>query len=139
TFPWEQIIPADSYFSVVSSVDTAAVNNSMFASVKLKDAIVDRIAAANRGRRPDTGPERDRIVIHLYWKDDKCWVYLNTSGRKLSDRGYRLLPHHAPMQETLAAGVLLEAGCTTDGEKPIVCPMCGSGTLAIEAALITQN
>lgn len=137
TIEWEKLIPADSYFSVVSRVETANVNNSMFASVKLKDAIVDRIAAHTGGMRPDSGPDRERIVVHLYWKDDACWVYVNTSGRKLSDRSYRKLPHHAPMQETLAAGVLLEAGYT--GEEPIVCPMCGSGTLAIEAALLAMN
>ena len=130
---WETIIPADEYISIVSSVNTASVNNSVFASQKVKDAIVDRMVK-KVSKRPNSGPERDNIVINLYWKDDRCWLYLNTSGRKLSDRNYRKIPHKAPMQETLAAGVILSTGYT--GEGALVNPMCGSGTLAIEAALI---
>lgn len=136
TIDWETIIPANAYFSVVSRIDTPNVNNSMFASVKVKDAIVDQFAD-RVGRRPDSGPERDRIVINLYWKDDHVWVYLNTSGRKLSDRGYRLMPHRAPMQETLAAAVIQTTGY--DGTQPFISPMCGSGTLAIEAALMATH
>ena len=130
--PWEDIIPADEYISIVSYVDNPTINNSMFPNLKLKDAIVDRIMKKEH-RRPDSGPQRTNIVINLYWKDDRAWLYLNTSGNKLSDRGYRRIPHKAPMQETLAAAVIMATGYT--GETPLVAPMCGSGTLAIEAAL----
>jgi len=134
--PWEDIIPVNEYFSIVSYVDNPTINNSMFPNLKLKDAIVDRIMKKEH-RRPDSGPKRTNIVINLYWKDDRAWLYLNTSGNKLADRGYRRIPHKAPMQETLAAAVIMATGYT--GEASLVTPMCGSGTLAIEAALLAQN
>jgi putative N6-adenine-specific DNA methylase len=134
--PWEKLIPADEYLSIVSYVDNPTINNTMFPNLKLKDAIVDRIMQKEH-RRPDSGPERTNIVINLYWKDDRAWLYLNTSGNKLADRGYRKIPHKAPMQETLAAAVMQATSYT--GDTALVAPMCGSGTLAIEAALIAQN
>jgi 23S rRNA G2445 N2-methylase RlmL len=134
--PWEDIIPADEYICIVSHADNPTINNSMFPNLKLKDAIVDCIMKKEH-RRPDSGPQRNNIVINLYWKDDRAWLYLNTSGNKLADRGYRRIPHKAPMQETLAAAVIMATGYT--GQMPLVAPMCGSGTLAIEAALIAQN
>jgi 23S rRNA (guanine2445-N2)-methyltransferase len=134
--PWETLISPDGYLSVVSNVDTPTIRDWRYASLKVKDAIVDRVAA-EVGRRPDSGPERDRFVVHLYWIGDQCSLYLNTSGRKLSDRNYRKIPHSAPMQEALAAGVILATGY--DGSVPLVNPMCGSGTLAIEAALIATG
>jgi putative N6-adenine-specific DNA methylase len=134
--PWEDIIPVNEYMSIVSYVDNPTINNSMFPNLKLKDAIVDRIQHKEH-RRPDSGPERTNIVINLYWKDDRAWLYINTSGNKLADRGYRRIPHKAPMQETLAAAVMMATGYT--GDMPLVAPMCGSGTLAIEGALIAQN
>jgi 23S rRNA G2445 N2-methylase RlmL len=134
--PWESLIPVDEYISIVSYVDNPSISNSMFPNLKLKDAIVDRIMKKEQ-RRPDSGPRRTNIVINLYWKDDRAWLYVNTSGNKLADRGYRRIPHKAPMQETLAAAVLMAAEYT--GEMPLVAPMCGSGTLAIEAALMAQN
>ena len=134
--PWEDLITPSGYLSVVSRVNTATINNSVFASQKVKDAIVDRIAK-HCGRRPSAGLERDNVVINLYWQEERCWIYLNTSGKKLSDRGYRKIPHKAPLQETLAAAMLRAAGY--NGTQPLVNPMCGSGTLAIEAALIALN
>jgi len=132
-FAWEDVIPANGYVCVTSSVENPSIKDPRFASLRCKDAIVDRIKKA-RGVRPDSGPERDRSVVHLYWKDDHCVVYLDTSGEPLSRRGYRKIPLGAPMQETLAAAVVLATGW--DGSKNFVNPMCGSGTLAIEAALI---
>jgi 23S rRNA G2445 N2-methylase RlmL len=133
---WEDCIPADGYLCVTSSVETPAIRDPRFASLKCKDAIVDRIKA-KQGRRPDSGPERDRSVIHLYWKDDRATVYLDTSGESLSRRGYRKIPRAAPMQETLAAAVVLASGWR--GARNFINPMCGSGTLAIEAALIALS
>lgn len=133
---WEDFIPEDGYLCVTSSVDNPTIKDSRFASLRCKDAIVDRIKE-KRGSRPDSGPERDRSVVHLYWKDERCAVYLDTSGESLSRRGYRKIPLGAPMQETLAAAVALAAGWT--GEGNFINPMCGSGTLAIEAALVALN
>ena len=131
--PWEDFISEDSYFSVTSSVHNPTIKDSRFANVRCKDAVVDRIKEKH-GRRPDTGPERDKVVIHLYWTGSVCQVFLDTSGEPLSKRGYRMIPLKAPMQETLSAAVILATGWTGNGN--FINPMCGSGTLAIEAALI---
>jgi putative N6-adenine-specific DNA methylase len=134
--PWEDLIPADGYFSVTSSVDTPSITDSRFANLKCKDAIADRIQE-KCGRRPDSGPQRDRAVVHLYWKGKRCRVYIDTSGEPLYRRGYRKISLKAPMQETLAAAVVIATAWSDDGN--FVNPMCGSGTLAVEAALIGLN
>ena len=130
---WEDYISEDGYICVTSTVETPTIQDSRFANLKCKDAMVDRIKR-KCGHRPDSGPKRDRTVIHLYWKNEVCLVYLDTSGEPLSKRGYRRIPLKAPMQETLAAAVILATGWK--GDRNFVNPMCGSGTLAIEAALI---
>ncbi|RIK65503.1 MAG: RNA methyltransferase [Planctomycetota bacterium] len=129
---WEEIVPLDEYVCVDSRGDHPSIDNWMFVNQRVKDAIVDRIEE-RYGARPESGPDRHAIVINVYWKNDQCSVSLNTSGAKLSDRGYRKIPLKAPMVETLAAGVVMATGY--DGSVPFVNPMCGSGTLAIEAAL----
>jgi putative N6-adenine-specific DNA methylase len=133
---WEEYIAADGYVCVTSSVDNPSIRDSRYANVKCKDAIVDRINA-QCGRRPDSGPDKDRAVVNLYWKDEHCSVYFDTSGESLSRRGYRKIPLTAPMQETLAAAVILASGW--NGNSHFINPMCGSGTLAIEAAFIALN
>ena len=129
---WEEYIPADGYLCVTSSVHNPSIRDSRYANVKCKDAIVDRIRKT-RGKRPDSGPEQRGSVVNLYWQDENCSVYLDTSGEPLSKRGYRKIPMTAPMQETLAAAVIKASGWNGTGH--FINPMCGSGTLAIEAAL----
>ena len=136
SFPWEELIDRAGYFSVSSSVDNPKITNSMYPNLVVKDAIVDRISK-QMGERPDSGPDKSKVVINLYWKGERAWLYLNVNGRRLADRGYRRMPHSAPMQETLAAGVLACAGY--DGSQTLVNPMCGAGTIAIEAALIASG
>jgi putative N6-adenine-specific DNA methylase len=133
---WEEMISPEEYLCVTSAVDNPTVRDSRFANQKCKDAIVDRIKS-KLGRRPDSGPERGGAVIDLYWKGDLCLVYLDTSGEPLYRRGYRKIPLQAPMQETLAAAVILATGWKGGGN--FINPMCGSGTLAIEAALIALS
>jgi 23S rRNA G2445 N2-methylase RlmL len=133
---WEDYINEDGYLCVTSSVDNPTIRDSRYANVKCKDAIVDRIQR-KCGRRPDSGPERKGAVIDLYWKEDLCQVFLDTSGEPLSRRGYRKIPLKAPMQETLAAAVVRAA--PWDGNGNFINPMCGSGTLAVEAAMIALN
>jgi len=133
---WEEYIAEDGYVCVTSSVDNPSIRDSRYANVKVKDAIVDRIKE-KRGQRPDSGPNQDRVVVNLYWKGDSCSLYFDTSGEPLSRRGYRKIPMTAPMQETLAAVVIMATGW--DGSRHFVNPMCGSGTLAIEAAFIALN
>ena len=131
--PWEQHIREDGYLSVMSSVENPTIRDTRFASLRCKDAIVDRIKK-ERNRRPDSGPLCEGVVVFLYWKQNECAIYFDTSGEPLSKRGYRKIPLQAPMQETLAAAVVLASGWR--GDRNFVNPMCGSGTLAIEAALI---
>jgi len=133
---WEGLIAEDGYVCITSSVDTPTIRDTRFATLRCKDAIVDKIKD-KRGSRPDSGPERNRTVVHLYWNGERGSIYIDTSGEPLSRRGYRKIPLAAPMQETLAAAVVLATGW--DGSTPFINPMCGSGTLAIEAALIGLN
>jgi putative N6-adenine-specific DNA methylase len=134
--PWEEWIPADGYVSVVSSVDTPVIDNTMFANMRCKDAIVDRIRM-KKHQRPDSGPRTDRAVVFLYWHGDQCMVYIDTSGQPLSDRGYRIHPGKAPLKETLAAAIIMAT--KWNGKGHVVNPMCGSGTLGIEAAMMLRG
>ena len=93
-FPWEEILPEDGYFSVTNQVDHPTVNNSMFVNVKVKDAIVDRMREKTK-RRPNSGSSLDAAVIHLFWRDNRAEVFLDTSGETLSKHGYRKIPGKA--------------------------------------------
>ena len=133
---WESIIEKSGYFSITSTVDSPTINNSLFANVKVKDAIVDRFRS-KLNVRPDSGPELANTVINLFWKDDKAEIFIDTSGETLSKHGYRKIPGKAPMLESLAAATLLASNW--DSNSPFINPMCGSGTLAIEAAMLATN
>ena len=133
---WEDIIPDNGYFSVHSNVYHPSIRTDMFANVKLKDAIVDRLRDKT-GKRPDTGPSLDKTVIYLFWKDEKAEIFLDSSGETLAKHGYRKIPGKAPMLEALAASTLLAT--KWDRKSPFVNPMCGSGTLAIEAAMLATH
>lgn len=135
-FSWEDIIPVDGYFSISSNVSNETINNSLFANVKVKDAIVDRFRE-KQGKRPDSGPSLDKVVVHLYWKVSQAEIFLDTSGETLSKHGYRKIPGKAPMLESLAAATIFAT--KWDRVSPFVNPMCGSSTLAIEAALLATN
>jgi 23S rRNA G2445 N2-methylase RlmL len=135
-YAWERVLAEDGYFSVTSTVNTPTINNEMFLNVKVKDAIADRFMR-ERSRRPDSGPQLDRAVIHIYWKDDQAEVFIDTSGETLSKHAYRKIPGKAPMLEALATATLLAS--KWDRKSPLINPMCGSGTVAIEAALLATN
>ena len=135
-YEWENIIPAKGYFSISSNVSNETITNNLFANVKVKDAIADRFRNKT-GERPDSGSELNGIVIHLYWKEDLAEIFFDTTGETLSKHGYRKIPGKAPMLESLAAATIL-AG-KWDRCSPFINPMCGSGTLAIEAAMIATN
>lgn len=135
-FPWHEVLPADGYFTVTNQVDHPTVNNSMFVNVKVKDAIADAMRA-RLGKRPDSGSALDKAVVHLFWRDNRAEVFLDTSGETLSKHGYRKIPGKAPMLEGLAAATIMAT--KWDRRSPFVNPMCGSATLAIEAALLATN
>jgi 23S rRNA G2445 N2-methylase RlmL len=133
---WETIIPADGYFSISSNVSNETITNNLFANVKVKDAIADRFREQT-GARPNSGSELNAAVVHLYWKEAAAEIFLDTSGETLSKHGYRKIPGKAPMLESLAVATIL-AG-QWNRQSAFVNPMCGSGTLAIEAALMATN
>jgi putative N6-adenine-specific DNA methylase len=133
---WEDILPPEGYFSVSSNVLNDTINNNMFANLRVKDAIVDRMRLKTNAR-PSTGAELKGAVIHLFWKNEDAELFIDTSGDSLGRHGYRKIPGQAPMLESLAAATLLATSWTR--KSPFINPMCGSGTLAIEAALIATN
>jgi 23S rRNA G2445 N2-methylase RlmL len=135
-FPWEDVLRQEAYFSITSNVNNDTIDNSLYVNVKIKDAIADRFRNKT-GERPNSGPEGDQAVINLFWKDDYAELFVDTSGQTLSKHGYRKIPGKAPMMESLAAATLLAT--KWDRKSPFINPMCGSGTVAIEAAMLATN
>jgi putative N6-adenine-specific DNA methylase len=136
TIPWEKMLVPDGYFSVTSNVYHPTIQTNLFANLRVKDAIVDRMRETTQ-QRPSTGSELSGAVVYLFWKKDEAEVFLDTSGETLAKHGYRKLPGKAPMLEALAAATILST--KWNKTTPFINPMCGSGTLAIEAALIASN
>lgn len=136
SYPWETILPDNGYFSITSNVQNETINNSMFANLRVKDAVVDRMRDKT-GKRPSTGAELTGAVIHLFWKNEHAEIFVDTTGDSLARHGYRKIPGRAPMLEALAASTILAT--RWDRKAPFINPMCGSGTVAIEAALIATN
>ena len=134
--PWEDYLDVDGYFSVNSVAENESVTTPLIVNVKVKDAIVDRFRDL-KGRRPDSGSDFSGLVIQVYWKETQAIVYLNTSGETLAKHGYRKIPGKAPMMEALAAATIFATEWNT--RVPFINPMCGSDTLAIEAALIASK
>jgi putative N6-adenine-specific DNA methylase len=133
---WEKLIDFTGYFSVTSNVNNEHITTPLFANVKVKDAIVDRIKA-QKGIRPNSGPDQNKTVVHLYWHDDKAEIFLDTSGETLAKHSYRKIPGKAPMLEALATSTIMATNW--DKNSTFINPMCGSGTLAIEAALLATD
>ena len=133
---WESLIDFSGYFSVTSNVDNETITTPLFANLKVKDAIVDRIKE-KKGIRPNSGSDGNKAVIHLYWKENNAEIFIDTAGETLAKHGYRKIPGKAPMLEALATATIMATGW--DKKSHFVAPMCGSGTLAIEAALLATN
>jgi len=133
---WTVLITPAMTLAVDCSLRDSALTHSGFVALKTKDAIVDRIREAC-GSRPnvDTASPDVRINIHLH--KNVCTVSLDSSGDPLDRRGYRLERNEAPLRETLAAAVVALTGW--DGSMPLADPMCGSGTIPIEAALVAGH
>jgi putative N6-adenine-specific DNA methylase len=136
TIEWEKLIDFTGYFSVSSNVNNEHILTPLFANVKVKDAIADRIKSI-KGIRPDSGPEVNKTLVHLYWQDDRAEIFLDTSGETLAKHSYRKIPGKAPMLEALAASTIMAT--KWDMKSTFINPMCGSGTLAIEAALLATD
>jgi putative N6-adenine-specific DNA methylase len=133
---WEKLIDFSGYFSVSSNVNNEHIRTPLFANVKVKDAIADRIKG-QKGIRPNSGAEVNKTLVHLYWQDTEADIFLDTSGETLAKHSYRKIPGKAPMLEALAAGTIMAT--KWDKNSTFINPMCGSGTLAIEAALLATD
>src|SRR5476651_1020176 len=133
---WEKLIDFTGYFSVSSNVNNEHIRTPLFANVKVKDAIVDRIKEV-KGVRPNSGAEANKTLVHLYWQDDDAEIFLDTSGETLAKHSYRKIPGKAPMLEALATSTIMATNW--DRKSTFINPMCGSGTLAIEAALLATD
>ncbi len=135
-YNWSRHLTVDTTFAIDSAVHSPVFTNSLFAAQKAKDAIVDQFRDRT-GRRPSVDTRDPGLRLHLHISNRDCAVSLDSSGQSLHRRGYRTEALEAPLNEVLGAGLVLASGW--NGETPFVDPMCGSGTIAIEAALRAAN
>ncbi len=133
---WSRYIDNKSTLAVDSFVFSKYFNHSKFVSLKVKDAIVDQFRQKT-GKRPSVDTANPTLRIHIHLVEDRLDVALDSSGDSLHRRGYRLEKNVAPLNEVLASGLILTSGW--DGQSTFIDPMCGSGTLLIEAAQIARN
>jgi putative N6-adenine-specific DNA methylase len=134
---WERYIDLSQTFAINSVViNSRDFRNSMFASLKVKDAIADYFRE-KQGRRPNVDTEDPDLIINVHIFANNCTLSIDSSGESLHKRGYRVMQGDAPLSEVLAAGMILLSGW--NGNSDFLDPMCGSGTLPIEAAMIAQN
>lgn len=129
---WTEFIAPDNTFAVFANVSNSKIRNSQYASLRLKDGIVDSIREAT-GQRPDIDTRDPDIWLNLHIQNDKAVISLDTSGGSLHRRGYRKDSVEAPMQETVAAAIIRHTDW--NGDVPLHDPMCGSGTLLCEALM----
>lgn len=136
TIDWPEIFDVDTTFALDTSLFSELFNNSLFVTQKAKDAVVDRFRKAG-GRRPNVDTRDAQIRIQLHLRDDLLSISLDSSGSSLHRRGYRQMTNLAPINEVLAAGLLKHAEYSEHFD--LLDPMCGSGTLLIEAAMMACN
>ena len=133
---WSQYMTIDDKFAVDAFVNSTYFNHSLYIALKTKDAIVDQFRD-NCGMRPDVDLDHPNLRINIHINEDLCTVSLDSSGKSLHKRGYRLETNEAPISEALAAGLILVSGW--DKKSHFVDGMCGSGTFLVEAAMIAAN
>jgi putative N6-adenine-specific DNA methylase len=133
---WSKWFSAEQSFIIDVTLYSDHFNHSLFVAQKAKDAIVDQFSK-KEGKRPSITTENPDIRIQLHLQGDQLTISLDSSGNSLHQRGYRIETNIAPINEVLAAGMLLHSGW--EGKTYFYDPMCGSGTLAIEAAMIACN
>ena len=132
-FAWENLIDKNGTFAVESTVNSEIFTHSRYVVFRTKDAIVDRFRDKFESR-PSIDTERPDVQVSVHIDRENCEISLNTSGDPLFKRGYKTATNIAPINEVLAAGLLLKSGWA--GQCDFLDPMCGSGTLLIEAAMI---
>ncbi|MCP5061490.1 MAG: hypothetical protein GY936_03395 [Ignavibacteriae bacterium] len=135
-YDWTKLISVDDTFAIDSVVHSQYFKHSKYAALKMKDAIVDQIRY-EKGKRPNIDIEDPTVRINLHIDHNVVTVSIDSSGESLHRRSYRLDGEKAPLNEVLAAGMILLSGW--DGQSNFIDPMCGSGTLVIEAATMTKK
>lgn len=133
---WEDYLDTARSFAVDAVVFSEAFRHSKFVAYRVKDAIADYFRE-HYGKRPNVGIANPDMLLNIHIADMRCTLSLDSSGESLHRRGYRQEAVEAPLNEVLAAGILLMAGWK--GQCDLIDPMCGSGTIPIEAALIARN
>lgn len=133
---WHKYLDLKTSFAVDSVVYSEDFRHSKFVAYKVKDAIVDYFRE-NDGQRPNISVANPDIRLNIHISGKECTLSLDSSGESLHKRGYRVATVESPINEVLAAGMLMLTGW--QGEKDLIDPMCGSGTIAVEAALLARN
>ena len=134
---WDKYLNAENTFAVSAVVYSDSFNHSKFVAYRTKDAIADYFSEKYDGKRPSVRISNPDIQINIHISHHDCTISLDSSGESLHKRGYRVSQVDAPLNEVLAAGMILKTGWR--GESNFIDPMCGSGTLLIEAAMIALN
>lgn len=137
---WSEHMESTGTLAVDANVSGSQITHSQFAAQRIKDAVVDQFNAAV-GHRPDVNTDRPDLQINAYILRNVARIYIDLSGTSLHQRGYRLATGEAPLKENLAAAILLRAGWPDIARQggALVDPMCGSGTLVLEAAMIAGD
>ncbi len=133
---WSDYLSVDQTFAVESTIHSEEFRHSMYVSYKVKDAIADYFRE-KEGNRPSVSVKNPDVSLNIHINDNQCTLSLDSSGSSLHRRGYRAETVEAPLNEVLAAGLIMMTGW--QGECDLIDPMCGSGTILIEAALIAKN
>jgi putative N6-adenine-specific DNA methylase len=133
---WTEVLSVDSTFAIDTTLYSDVFTHSLYVSQKIKDAIVDKFRDTD-GQRPSVDVKFPDIRLNVHIHKEHCNVSLDSSGRSLHHRGYRTATNIAPINEVLASGLLLLSGW--DGQCDFLDPMCGSGTILVEAAMIACN
>jgi putative N6-adenine-specific DNA methylase len=133
---WAEYLDSDATLAIDTLISNSGFNNSLYVSQKAKDAIVDQFRR-KIGRRPTVNLDHPDLRINLHINENRATLSLDSSGESLHRRGYRIVKGEAPLNEVLAAGILLLS--EWDAGSALIDPMCGSGTFVIEAAMIARR
>ncbi|WP_395343110.1 bifunctional 23S rRNA (guanine(2069)-N(7))-methyltransferase RlmK/23S rRNA (guanine(2445)-N(2))-methyltransferase RlmL [Ningiella sp. W23] len=135
---WSQNFDVNSSFAVRFNGTNKEIRNTQFGGLKIKDAVVDQFVELT-GRRPDVSRQSPDVQVYGRLRRDKLDICMDMSGTSLHQRGYRTETGDAPLKEQVAAAVLMRSGWSKNMDATLFDPMCGSGTIAIEAALLARN
>lgn len=133
---WPEMMDATGSIAIDATVHSQKFTHSKYIALKTKDAIVDKFRKLS-GTRPNVDLDHPNLRINVHIENEDCTLSLDSSGQSLHKRGYKTATNIAPMNEVLAAGLLLHSGW--DGQTDFLDPMCGSGTILVEAAMIACN